>query len=85
MAHVGVVTACVTGQELIFGSVKEAPSGWEWAGWEKDKEFLFDIIANKRNGIDLDKLVGWGVACAVLSSVTDDERRTTWLETATTW
>lgn len=55
-----IVTVCLpsaTPQELIFGCVEEAPPSWKWAGWGDAKAFLFDIIANKRNGIDLDKLV----------------------------
>lgn len=35
--------------ELCF---KFSPSQADWAG----KEFMFDIVANKRNGLDVDKL-----------------------------
>ena len=34
--------------------MEEAPSGWCWQG-RPGREFLFEIVANKRNGIDVDK------------------------------
>jgi hypothetical protein len=43
-------------QELVFGDVSDAPSDWEWTGVPKDKTFLLEIVANKRNGIDVDKV-----------------------------
>ena len=79
-------------QELIFGCVEEAPPSWKWAGWGDAKAFLFDIIANKRNGIDLDKLVCAAVpvlaaaAWPASSSLSPPcfSYRTTWPGTATT-
>lgn len=41
-------------KELVLGSPEEAPKGFEWVG-RGDKTFLYDIVANKRNGIDVDK------------------------------
>lgn len=45
-------------QELIFGDVHEAPPGWQWVG-HPERPFLFEIVANKRNGIDVDKWGAW--------------------------
>ena len=42
-------------QELIFGDVEEAPKGWTWVGRGADKAFLYEIVSNHRNGIDVDK------------------------------
>ena len=42
-------------QELIFGAPGDAPPGWVWAGRGADKAFLYEIVANHRNGIDVDK------------------------------
>ena len=42
-------------QELIFGDVKDAPSDWQWRGLPPSKHFLFEIVSNHRNGIDVDK------------------------------
>ena len=41
-------------KELVLGDVKEAPDGFVWKG-RGEKTFLYDIVANKRNGIDVDK------------------------------
>ena len=41
-------------KELILGSPEEAPPGFQWQG-RGEKTFLYDIVANKRNGIDVDK------------------------------
>jgi HD superfamily phosphohydrolase len=41
-------------KELILGSKKEGPPGFQWKG-RGEKTFLYDIVANKRNGIDVDK------------------------------
>ena len=43
-------------KELILGSEEEAShiEGFEWRG-RGDKHFLYEIVANKRNGIDVDK------------------------------
>lgn len=42
-------------KELIFGNKEEAPAGWTWRGRGHTKSFLFEIVANHRNGIDVDK------------------------------
>ena len=44
-----------TAQELIFGDAHEAPAGWEWRGLSNRRAFLFDIVANKISGVDVDK------------------------------
>jgi hypothetical protein len=41
-------------KELVLGDIKEAPEGFVWKG-RGEKTFLYDIVANKRNGIDVDK------------------------------
>jgi len=41
-------------KELILGDEHEAPNGFIWKG-RGEKTFLYDIVANKRNGIDVDK------------------------------
>jgi deoxynucleoside triphosphate triphosphohydrolase SAMHD1 len=54
-AH-GLVEADITFiKELIFGGPSGAPAGWVWTGRGVAKAFLFEIVANKRNGIDVDK------------------------------
>lgn len=42
-------------KELIFGAPAGAPDGWVWQGRGKAKAFLYEIVANKRNGVDVDK------------------------------
>ena len=42
-------------KELIFGSPNDAPPEWEWKGRGKEKDFLYEIVANHRNEIDVDK------------------------------
>ena len=42
-------------QELIFGDRSDAPSDWQWRGLPPSKHFLFEIVSNHRNGIDVDK------------------------------
>ena len=44
-------------QELILGGPGkgELPQGFEWAGRGPAKQFLYEIVANKRSGIDVDK------------------------------
>ena len=54
-------------QELIFGDRSDAPPGWEWKGYP-EKEFLFEIVANKRNGIDVDKFDYFARDCAQVRS-----------------
>lgn len=41
--------------ELIKGPPKTKPKGWPYKGRGKEKRFLYEIVANKRNGIDVDK------------------------------
>ena len=36
------------------GDAHEAPEGFEWKG-RGEKTFLYDIVANKRNGVDVDR------------------------------
>jgi len=52
-------------QELILGDKCEAPPGFEWIG-RKEKSFLYDIVANKRNGIDVDKFDYFARDCHAL-------------------
>ena len=52
-------------KELILGDKKEAPHGFEWKG-RGVKTFLYDIVANKRNGIDVDKFDYFARDCHVL-------------------
>jgi hypothetical protein len=39
---------------LPSGDVHEAPKGFQWKG-RGQKTFLYDIVANKRNGVDVDR------------------------------
>ena len=47
-------------QELILGDYEQSigmQPPWDWVGpLETNKKFLFDIVANKRNGIDCDRM-----------------------------
>jgi HD superfamily phosphohydrolase len=52
-------------KELILGDEHEAPKGFKWVG-RGDKTFLYDIVANKRNGIDVDKFDYFARDCHVL-------------------
>lgn len=52
-------------KELILGDVEDAPPGFTWHG-RNDKHFLYDIVANKRNGIDVDKFDYFARDCHVL-------------------
>jgi len=42
-------------KELIFGSKSDAPKDWVWKGRGDGKDYLYEIVANHRNGIDVDK------------------------------
>lgn len=52
-------------KEMILGDAEEAPQGFKWVGWG-DRTFLYDIVANKRNGIDVDKFDYFARDCHVL-------------------
>lgn len=52
-------------KELILGDKCEAPSEFKWIG-RKNKSFLYDIVANKRNGIDVDKFDYFARDCHAL-------------------
>jgi deoxynucleoside triphosphate triphosphohydrolase SAMHD1 len=43
-------------KELVLGSEEDAPLGFQWKGQPPEKAFLYDIVANHRNGIDVDKV-----------------------------
>ncbi len=55
-------------KELVLGSKKEADDipGFQWVGQPADKMWLYDIVANKRNGIDVDKLDYFARDCHML-------------------
>lgn len=42
-------------KEQIAGPRKHIQKNWPYSGRSKDKGFLYEIVANKRNGIDVDK------------------------------
>ncbi|XP_047445428.1 deoxynucleoside triphosphate triphosphohydrolase SAMHD1-like [Mugil cephalus] len=45
-------------KEMINGSLKDpqaAQAEWPYKGRTRDKSFLYEIVSNKRNGIDVDK------------------------------
>eukprot|EP01031_Cornospumella_fuschlensis_P047894 gene47894-58674_t len=52
-------------KELMLGDPHEAPPGFEWKGC-LNREFLYDIVANKRNGIDVDKFDYFARDCHML-------------------
>lgn len=43
-------------KQLILGSREEAPPGFEWTDPSPDERWIYDVVANKRTGIDVDKL-----------------------------
>ena len=43
------------GGPMRFDHANEGMSGWRYKGRNEDKSFLYEIVANKRNGIDVDK------------------------------
>jgi HD superfamily phosphohydrolase len=62
-------------KELILGDPKEAPAGWVWRGAQGrrigaagiSKQFLFELVANKRNSVDVDKLDYFSRDCKQLN------------------
>lgn len=42
-------------QELVLGGPGDQPDGFVWRGVGPEKQFLFEIVANKRSSIDVDK------------------------------
>ncbi|KAK2723568.1 hypothetical protein QYM36_002047, partial [Artemia franciscana] len=42
-------------KELIVGPDSNIGDDWPYKGRDSDKAFLYEIIANKRNGVDVDK------------------------------
>jgi hypothetical protein len=52
-------------KEIILGDPSEAPQGFPWKG-RGEKTFLYDIVANKRNGIDVDKFDYFARDCWML-------------------
>lgn len=62
-------------KELILGDSSHVPKGFEWKG-RGEKTFLYDIVANKRNGIDVDKFDYFARDCKALGlSKSFDELR----------
>lgn len=43
--------------KLIFGSKKATPKkyGIEWTEWDEEHPFFYEVLSNKRTGIDVDK------------------------------
>jgi HD superfamily phosphohydrolase len=52
-------------KELMLGDKHDGPPGFLWRG-RGNKTFLYDIVANKRNGIDVDKFDYFARDCHVL-------------------
>eukprot|EP01039_Chlorochromonas_danica_P010828 gene10828-12038_t len=52
-------------KELILGDPSDAPPGFLWKG-RPGRSFLYDIVANKRNGIDVDKFDYFARDCHML-------------------
>ncbi|KAK7498150.1 hypothetical protein BaRGS_00010738 [Batillaria attramentaria] len=42
-------------KEQIKGKLREVSGDWPYEGRTREKAFLYEIVANKRNGIDVDK------------------------------
>ncbi|XP_062314438.1 deoxynucleoside triphosphate triphosphohydrolase SAMHD1-like isoform X2 [Osmerus eperlanus] len=42
-------------KEQIAGPIDKTPGKWAYKGRPEKKSFLYEIIANKRNGVDVDK------------------------------
>ena len=52
-------------KELVYGCESEAPKSFKWCG-RGENSFLYQIVANKRNGIDVDKFDYFARDCHVL-------------------
>jgi HD superfamily phosphohydrolase len=52
-------------KELMLGDPHEAPNSFVWKG-RPGRGFLYDIVANKRNGIDVDKFDYFARDCHML-------------------
>ena len=52
-------------KELVYGCESEAPKSFKWVG-RGEKSYLYQIVANKRNGIDVDKFDYFARDCHVL-------------------
>ncbi|KAM8753762.1 deoxynucleoside triphosphate triphosphohydrolase SAMHD1-like [Acanthopagrus schlegelii] len=48
-------------KDMMDPEKKETP--WPYEGWEKEKSFLYEIVSNKRNGIDVDKFDDFARDC----------------------
>lgn len=53
-------------REQITGPPKTENGGWPYQGRSEDKGFLYEIVANKRNGIDVDKWDYFARDCLLL-------------------
>lgn len=59
--HIVHIIMCDSGLMLLLCCPSSQPyvgrssSQWPYVGRSKDKSFLYEIVANKRNGIDMDK------------------------------
>lgn len=53
-------------REQITGPPKTESGGWPYQGRSEDKGFLYEIVANKRNGIDVDKWDYFARDCLLL-------------------
>ena len=53
-------------QELILGDSSSAPESFQWVGKPPEKMFMYDIVANKWNGIDVDRFDYFARDCLAL-------------------
>jgi len=66
LRHYGIQDADVHFiKELIYGSKDEVPAGFQWKG-RGEKTFLYHIVANKVNSIDVDKFDYFARDCKAL-------------------
>jgi hypothetical protein len=52
--HTLIITCTYIHACVRTGDAHEAPEGFAWKG-RGEKTFLYDIVANKRNGVDVDR------------------------------